>query len=111
MKTDTKSVLKWNRALCAVRMGCGFLETRPQKAAVQFLSQMARSVSCLWIILVALHSCIAANLVVSSWAYLLSVHVVFWTSSSGVSRVMGTVGKRCVGSHLYWFEKTERKEF
>ena len=37
-------------------MGRGFLETRPQKAAVQFLSEMARSESCLWIILVVLHS-------------------------------------------------------
>ena len=34
----------------------GFLETRPQKAPVQFLSEMARSVSCLWTILVVLHS-------------------------------------------------------
>ena len=35
---------------------CGFLETCSQNAAVQFLSELARSVSCLWTILVVLHS-------------------------------------------------------
>ena len=39
-----------------MRVRCGFLETRPQKAAVQFLSEMARSVHCLRTILVVLHS-------------------------------------------------------
>ena len=34
---------------------CGFIETRSQKAAVQFLSELARSASCLWTILVVLH--------------------------------------------------------
>ena len=46
----------------AMRVGRGFLETCPQKAAVQFLSEMARSASCLWITLVFLHS-VTANLV------------------------------------------------
>ena len=41
---------------CAMRMEREFLETRPQNAAVQFLSGMARSVSCLWTISVVLHS-------------------------------------------------------
>ena len=54
----------------ALRVVHGLQETRPQKAAVQFLSEMARSASCSWTILVVLHSVSP----VSSWAILLSIH-------------------------------------
>ena len=43
---ETITVIDLNRNrlcyACAVRIECGFLETRPQKAAVQFLSEKAK---------------------------------------------------------------------
>ena len=51
----------------------GFLETRPQKATVQFLSEMKKfELFVNYFSRSALR--IAANLVLSSWAYLLYVH-------------------------------------
>ena len=63
----------------AMSVGRGFLETRPQKAAVQFLSEMSRSGSCLWTILVVLHS------VSQYYLFMLS----FRLPPRGVSGVMG----------------------
>ena len=45
-------------------IGTGCVNAR---AAVQFLSEMARSASCLCTILDVLHSSVAAKFVVSSW--------------------------------------------
>ena len=65
----------------------GFLETRPQKVAVQFLSEMAKSATYLWTSRSPLR--LATNLVVSSWAYLFIA--VFRLPPRGVSRVMGNI--------------------
>ena len=81
-----------------------FLQTRPQKAADLYLSEMARSASCLWTVLSRSALRRAANLVVSSWAYLLSIH-------SWVSRVMGSKLASGVLEAITIGLKTEREEF
>ena len=71
-----------------MHVGRGFLEIHPHKAAVQFLSEMERRASCKLFVdyysRFVLH--IATNLVVSSWASLLSIYSCLL---SGVSRVTG----------------------